>query len=219
LAIRFLDCVLDGGARSLLRNGGPLHLTPKAFDVLWLLVSERPRVVGKAEILDRVWPGTFVTDASLARTIHEIREALGVDAGPGAIRTVHGHGYAFGAEVFEVEPDRRVTIASDRQVRAWLLIGTRAIALSDGEALIGRDPAAAAPLDALLASWHHARLHVTDAQITIEDLGSKNGTRLRGQRLVTATILQDGDDILIGATRIVFRLGERLAETATDVSR
>ncbi len=218
MIVRFLDCVTDGAARSLLRNGAALHLTPKSFDVLWLLVSERPRVVGKAEILDRVWPGTFVTDASLTRTIHEIREALGDDVGPAAIRTVHGRGYAFRAEAGHVEP-KPATVSPMEPVRAWLLVGTRAIALRDGEATIGRDPTVAAPLEALLASWHHARVHVAGALVTIEDLGSKNGTEVRGQRVATVTRLQDGDDILIGATRIVFRLGEKVHATATDVLR
>lgn len=219
MLIRFLDCQLDGDARALHRAGCPVHLTPKAFDVLLLLMAERPRVVGKAEILDRVWPGTFVTDASLARTIHEIREALGVDAGTEAIRTVHGRGYAFGAEVFDLGPDRSVTAAPPRQVRAWLLIGARAIALSDGEALIGRDPAVAIPVESLQSSWHHARLLVTEAHITIADLGSKNGTAVRGEQLTAEQVLQDGDEILIGGTQIVFRTGEKPVETATDVPR
>ena len=77
MAIRFRDCVLDRDARALVRDGLTVHLTPKAFEVLALLVSERPRALKKAEILDRVWPGTFVTDASLTRTIHEIRDAIG----------------------------------------------------------------------------------------------------------------------------------------------
>ena len=98
MVIRFRDCVLDRDARALVRRGRPVHLTPKAFDVLALLVSERPRALKKVEILDRVWPGTFVTDASLTRTIHEIREAIG-DESSTTIRTVHGHGYAFAAEV------------------------------------------------------------------------------------------------------------------------
>jgi len=58
---------------------------------------------------------------------------------------------------------------------------------------------------------------VTEAHITIADLGSKNGTVVRGTPLTAEQVLQDGDEILIGGTRIVFRTGERPAETATDV--
>jgi DNA-binding winged helix-turn-helix (wHTH) protein len=99
---RFLACVLDTEARSLRRHD--VHLTAKAFEVLALLVSERPRAVPKAELLEAVWPGTFVTDASLARTIHEIRAAIGDDKTGVAIRTVHGHGYSFVAEAEDDEP-------------------------------------------------------------------------------------------------------------------
>ena len=88
---RFLECVLDTDARSLKRAEVEVHLTANAFAVLVLLVSERPRVVRKAELLDAVWPGTFVTDASLARTIHEIRGAIGDNPAGLAVRTVHGH--------------------------------------------------------------------------------------------------------------------------------
>jgi DNA-binding winged helix-turn-helix (wHTH) protein len=217
---RFLDCVLDGGARSLRRGGAQLHLTPKAFEVLLLLVAERPRAMPKTEILDRVWPGTFVTDASLARTIHEIRDAIGDNAATPAIRTVHGHGYAFTAEAADLDEPRRRTASTavEPQVLAWLLLGAQAIPLTAGEALIGRDPVVAVPLESLQASWHHARIVVTAAQATIEDLGSKNGTQVRGHRVAAAWVLQDGDDIVIGATRLVFRTGEKVGETVTNVS-
>ena len=98
---RFLECVLDTDARLLKRAEVEVHLTAKAFEVLVLLISERPRVVRKAELLEVVWPGTFVTDASLARTIHEIRGAIGDNPAGLAVRTVHGHGYSFVAETFD----------------------------------------------------------------------------------------------------------------------
>lgn len=147
LITRFLDCVLDGDARSLLSGGIQVHLTPKALNVLLLLVSERPRAVRKAEILDRVWPGTFVTDASLARTIHEIRDAIGEDAATSTIRTVHGHGYAFSGEAIDIEPEDASAKSTPpgRHVLAWLVIGGQAIPLHEGEVLIGRDPAVEIP--------------------------------------------------------------------------
>lgn len=130
MAIRFCDCVLDRDARALVRDGLTVHLTPKAFDVLALLVSGRPRALKKAEILDRVWPGTFVTDASLTRTIHEIRDAIG-DEGSTTIRTVHGHGYAFAADAVEEAPHSEASAAAfaDRRVFGWLLVGVHAAPL------------------------------------------------------------------------------------------
>lgn len=213
---RFCDCVLDRGARALVRNGRTVHLTLKAFDVLALLVSERPRALKKTEILDRVWPGTFVTDASLARTIHEIRDAIG-DQGS-TIRTVHAHGYAFAAEVVEVaaQPAPAPAISIDSTVLAWLIAGLHAVPLRAGSATLGRDPAATIPLQSSKASWHHARLDISADQVVLEDLASKNGTLVRGQRVTTPTGLQDGDEIIIGDTRLVFRRGDKLAATATD---
>jgi DNA-binding winged helix-turn-helix (wHTH) protein len=208
VAIRFLDCVIDDDARTLLRGGVPVHLTPKAFELLRLLVTERPRAVPKAEILECVWPGTFVTDASLARTIHEIRVALGEPAATAAIRTVHGHGYAFACDAV----DAGVTAPNGRPV-GWVLVAARAIPLSSGNYVLGRDPAAALPLESTRASWHHARLSATPDAVTLHDLDSKNGTYVRGERLTTPRVLHDGDDIIIGSVRLVFRSGERLVET------
>ena len=51
---RFLECVLDADARSLKRAEVEVHLTAKAFEVLVLLISERPRAVRKAELLEAV---------------------------------------------------------------------------------------------------------------------------------------------------------------------
>ena len=213
MVIRFRDCVLDRDARALVRGGLTVHLTPKAFDVLALLLSERPRALKKAEILDRVWPGTFVTDASLTRTIHEIREAIG-DEDSTTIRTVHGHGYAFAAEALEGAANPEAS--GDRHVLAWLLGGVHSVPLREGVATIGRDSTTTVPLQTPKASWHHARLEVSADHVRLEDLGSKNGTHVRGERITGPIDLQDGDDIIIGATRLVFRRGEKLVATVTD---
>ena len=218
---RFLDCELDHDARLLRRADTPVHLSPKAFEVLVLLLSRRPAAVSKVEILDTVWPGTFVTDASLARTVHEVRVAIG-GVGLAAIRTLHGHGYAFQATavaerarpvaVYDAQP----IVEDAPPIRGWLLVGGRAVALRDGDVLVGRDPATAIPVESRLASWHHARLVVTGEGVAIEDLGSKNGTTVRGHRLDGRWLLQDDDDLVIGGLRMVFRSGERVLPTKTD---
>lgn len=210
---RFLDCELDHGARLLRRAGVPVHLTPKAIDVLLLLVSRRPDAIAKAEILEQVWPGTFVTDASLARTVHEIRDGIG-DGEPAPIRTVHGHGYSFQAAAVTVESPAE---GRDRStpIRGWLIFGGRALPLRDGVVVIGRAPAATIPIESRLASWHHARLVVTAEQVTIEDLGSKNGTTVRSERVGGAMVLVDDDDVIIGDVRFLFRSGEQVVSTQT----
>jgi DNA-binding winged helix-turn-helix (wHTH) protein len=214
---RFLRCELDTDARSLARDATGVHLTPKAFEVLVLLVSERPRAIPKAELLDRVWPGTFVTDASLARTIHEIRAAIGDVPEGSAIRTVHGHGYAFVAAVQEepVATKGAVDSRAQRPAFAWLVSESRSVPLMEGTYVAGRDPSADITIDHTQTSWHHARFLVTADSVTIEDLASKNGTRVNGIRLTTATRLCDGDEVMLGTVRFVCRLGARPVKTGT----
>ena len=80
--------VLDGGTRELRRGQEPLHLTPKAFDLLSTLIEQRPRAVSKAALYERLWPNTFVDEANLAILVAEIRAALGDSARkPAFIRT------------------------------------------------------------------------------------------------------------------------------------
>jgi DNA-binding winged helix-turn-helix (wHTH) protein/Tol biopolymer transport system component len=93
---------LEPAKRRLLREGRPLPLTPKAFDVLVLLVQHRERVVEKEEVMRRVWPDCVVEEANLAQNIFTLRKVLG-DTHEGAryIATVPRRGYRFVAEVAE----------------------------------------------------------------------------------------------------------------------
>lgn len=97
---RFGEFTLDTEQRQLLHQSRPLHLTPKAFALLEYLIERRPRVLTKSQILEHVWPATFVSEENLASIVKEIRKALGDEAGaPRFVRTVRGFGYAFGADV------------------------------------------------------------------------------------------------------------------------
>jgi DNA-binding winged helix-turn-helix (wHTH) protein len=214
MAFDFGDCVLDPVARRLTRGGTPVQITLKAFDVLVLLVSNRPRAVSKAEILDRVWPNTFVSDASLARTITEIRKAIG-DSNPSdsAIRTVHGFGYAFAAEVRESGGKP----ADTAHPVGWLRHGREEFAIFSSGAVIGRAPEVDIRLDSPRVSRHHARLTFGAAGITIEDLGSRNGTFVDEARIDGPTPLESGATLRIGGFRLVVRLADALlTETELD---
>jgi TolB-like protein/DNA-binding winged helix-turn-helix (wHTH) protein/Tfp pilus assembly protein PilF len=91
--------------RRLLRNGGPVALTPKAFDVLLALVQRRDRVVDKSELLKIVWPDSFVEESNLSQTIFVLRKTLGeAPDGRPFIDTVPRRGYRFAAAVREVLP-------------------------------------------------------------------------------------------------------------------
>ena len=93
------EFVLDLGTRQLLRASEPRHLGPKALELLELLLRQRPNVVARERIRDRLWPVTHVTDSTLATVVAEVRAALDEDTRqPRFLRTVHGVGYAFCGE-------------------------------------------------------------------------------------------------------------------------
>ena len=97
---RFGRCQLDLDRVELRRDGVPARLEPQAFDVLAYLVRHRDRVVPKTELLDEVWGSRFVSESALTSRIKSVRQAVG-DNGRDqrVIRTVHGRGYHFVAEV------------------------------------------------------------------------------------------------------------------------
>ena len=77
MRVVFGECEFDSGQRVLLRHGSATPLSPKAFQLLEILLDRRPEAVAKAELLERLWPETFVSDASLHNLVAEIRAALG----------------------------------------------------------------------------------------------------------------------------------------------
>jgi DNA-binding winged helix-turn-helix (wHTH) protein/TolB-like protein/Tfp pilus assembly protein PilF len=104
---------LEVPLRRLLRGDQPIPLTPKAFDVLLALVERRDRVVGKAELMQLVWPGSFVEEANLSQTVFVLRKTLGqTPDGHPYIETVPRHGYRFAADVQEEQGSATVVRAS-----------------------------------------------------------------------------------------------------------
>jgi hypothetical protein len=86
----------------------------------------------------------------------------------------------------------------------WLARGKRQIPLADGENILGRD-ARAGPLASKSVSRRHARITIDGPNAYLEDLGSKNGTFLRGRSVDRREKLADGDAIALGAVALVFR--------------
>jgi DNA-binding winged helix-turn-helix (wHTH) protein len=110
--IRFCSCELDSARRRLSKDGREAHVTPKAFDLLMLLVDAAPRVVPKRELHARLWPRVAVTDWTLFSLIKELRRALGdTDSRAPLIRTVHRVGYAFNATLERISPRPRLSAA------------------------------------------------------------------------------------------------------------
>jgi DNA-binding winged helix-turn-helix (wHTH) protein len=197
--IRFRSCVLDLESHRLYRDGRDVHITPKAFELLKILVEQAPKALTKAELLDRLWPDTFVSDDALARLISDVRVTIGDSARqPKLIRTIHGFGYAFDAEISEDAAARRP------QAPCKVTWASHEFPLGDGENVIGRDPDVAVPINAAIVSRRHARILVSQGTATIEDLGSKNGTFVDDQRLTAPRILRGGEVIKVGDHELTF---------------
>jgi DNA-binding winged helix-turn-helix (wHTH) protein len=213
MVVRFHGFTLDAGRRSLTCGGRPVHLTRKAFDLLTTLIEHAPRVVSKEELHRLLWRDTFVTDATIAGVVKELRRALGDQAsGEPLIRTTHGVGYSFTGTI---QPGDRDTAADTCY---WLVAGNRRVKLDPGPNDIGRDPGAAVWLDSPLASRRHARITVVDDVATLEDLGSKNRTLLNDQPVMVPARLSDGDAIQVGSSVFVFRVTNTLSTTETAMN-
>jgi hypothetical protein len=170
--------------------------------------------MGKAELLERLWPGVFVSEASLAKVVSNLRDALGHNEDAPIIRTVHGYGYAFAAPGVAGAPSDAV---SPRDVVCWLFCGPREFPLTEGEHIIGREPDARVSLDSARVSRRHARITVTGGRATVEDLDSKNGSFVGGTRLTSPRLLASGDEIRIGPFTLIFRISPGGGSTETEI--
>lgn len=206
MRLMFGQFVFDARLRTLSRDGTAVELSPKAFSLLEALLEARPAPVPKEVLYDRLWPKTFVEAGNLHNLVSEIRRMLG-DELHQVVRTVHGVGYSFDARDVEVSTGESVFV---------LWIGDEAIHLRPGEAIIGRDPAAAVVIDSSDVSRQHARLFISDDHVTIEDLGSKNGTFVGSERLSAPRVLRGIDDeITVGKTSVLLRKRGSVQSTVT----
>jgi DNA-binding winged helix-turn-helix (wHTH) protein len=212
VSYHFGPFALDYDTRQLLVDGREIRLSPRALELLTILLQSRPRAVSKAELQERLWPSTFVEETNLAGLIAEIRRALGDSAtDPVYVRTVHKFGYRFLGDVVE---GGAPPAPPGFGPRPSLVFENRRRVLLEGANVIGRAPDATIVCDAAGVSRHHARILVANGQATIEDLGSKNGTFVGDDRIVSAP-LSDGDEIRLGTARLTFRIDAPLDPTDT----
>jgi DNA-binding winged helix-turn-helix (wHTH) protein len=217
MRLSFGDCVLDLDRRQLVRAERDVQLTPKAFEVLAFLVAERPRAVAKSELKDRLWPRTFVSESNLTTLVTELRAGLGDSArSPRYVRTVQRFGYAFCGSAAEL-PGRPA--ARRRGPLFTLEWADEQVALREGENVIGREEDAAAWVESGSVSRRHARIVVSGGKATLEDLGSKNGTFVRGERVTSGVVLADGDEVLVGLVPLRIRITGAAASTKTAARR
>jgi DNA-binding winged helix-turn-helix (wHTH) protein len=221
MRVRFGSYVLDSGSRELLKSEGSIqagvpepasgratavHLSPKAFDILEILIARRPNVVSKDVLLQEVWPGKVVEEANLAIAVGEIRKALGDEPkSPAIIVTVSRRGYRFAADAQDLERSERGTAVRDGYARWWLTWNDKTLPLHEGENLVGRHPASAVWINGSSVSRTHAQIVITPAEVRIEDRGSRNGTFVDGTRIGKPHLLVDGTSVTFGSETTTFR--------------
>ena len=187
MRIHFGEFVLDRDTRQLVRGDQELHLGPKAFDFLDFLITQKPRVVSRARIRDRLWPGTFISESTLATVVNEVRAALGDDPkqaplhpdrpGP-RLRVLQGETSA--ARV------GRSAVTSPGRLVPPRPGGPRGRRCTKARTSSGRVEDGVLWLDAPTVSRRHARIVVAGDSAVLEDLGSKNGTLPQGREAVGA---------------------------------
>lgn len=218
MKLRFGPFEFDAATRELRREGRPVHLSPKSFDLLQILLEKRPALVTKADLQDRLWPDAVVLEANLGNAVAEIRKVLGDDSrSPTFIATVSRRGYRFAA-------DAAVVGAADAErpqapVLWWLTWKEMMLPLSEGANLVGRSPNNGIWIDAASVSRVHACIVVADGRVTLEDRGSTNGTWVDGARISCRHPLVDGTSVRFGSEDATFREWSDTAAPPTEPVR
>lgn len=195
----------DLGTGELWRDGARIVLQAKPFQLLAALLERPGELVTREELHKRLWPQSVFTDFEhgLNKAVSKLRQALDdLAEEPRYVETLPKRGYRF------VAPLARG--ASQPKAAAYRLLHEgRSYPLAAGVNLIGREPGSALCLDASSVSRRHAEILVAETGATLRDLGSKNGTFVRGARIRDGVTLADGDDVTIGTVRVEFRSAGR----------
>jgi DNA-binding winged helix-turn-helix (wHTH) protein len=179
-----------------------LKLEPHPMDLLVLLMERDGELVTRNEIAQRLWPsGTHVAvDEGINTAVRKLRKTLADDPRrPRYVGTVVGKGYRFLAVV-----QRRGDASVLPPVMGRIVWEERSVTLTSGDNVIGRDAAAAVCIDSHTVSRRHAVVHVDGDGTVLEDLHSKNGTKVNGVSINAPVVLSDGDRIEVGGVKIVF---------------
>lgn len=209
-AVRFGVFELDLRTGELRRKGVKVALQEQPFEVLAMLVAQPGELVTREALRRALWPeSVFVGfDHGLNKAVGKIRDALGdLAESPRYVETLERRGYRF---IAPAEPVASRTEPPPPEpgegIVARLCWNGQSLPLAQGEHIIGRDLAAAIWLESPTVSRHHARLVVTASAVTVEDLGSRNGTSVNGRPADTRVLLVSGDEIMVGQTRLVVYL-------------
>jgi DNA-binding winged helix-turn-helix (wHTH) protein len=191
------------------------HLEPKVMEALVALARRAGEVLSKAELTDAVWRVPFISENRLVGVIAQLRRAFDDDVHtPRYVETVPTRGYRLAPPVEwlggEPSPEPR------REAHFLLETADHTYRLREGANVIGRE----AEVDVCIASeWvsrRHALLQVDGDHALLEDLGSKNGTCVNGERLTGPVQLHDGDEVRLGRGVVVLRFSSALVATRTE---
>ena len=219
---RFGVFELDSRTGELRKRGIRVHLQEQPFQVLAMLVERAGDLVTRDELKQRLWSDSVFVDfeQGLNNAVAKIRTALGDSAeSPRFVETLERRGYRFIASVewapegHQAAPVRPGTSSHPTATVVRLVMDGKAIALAEGVHTVGRDPGAALWIDSALISRQHARIVVREGSVTIEDLGSRNGTFVNGERRTAAGPLNEGDEIRLGSLSLSVRISSGTTRT------
>jgi len=214
MPLRFAESVFDGDALELRRRGKVVPLPPRAFQLLALLLNQRPRPVSHHQLRDALWPDAHVGYTSLAQLITEVRKAIGdTDTTARLIRTVPRVGYAFVAPVVDEQQSGGPRLAGT------FVAEDREYFIPEGETLVGRGTECGVRLPSARVSRVHARVRADARGVAVEDAGSKNGTWVNGERQQGPTLLSEGDEVAFGTYQVVFQGAGTSGSTRTGRPR
>jgi TolB-like protein/tetratricopeptide (TPR) repeat protein len=200
MIVRFAKFTFDARRRQVLQdNGEVIHLTPKAFDLLGVLLESSPRVVSKAELHERVWPGTFVSDATLAGLVKELRRALNDPASDRPfIRTSYGVGYAFSGELERVRSGSVAGTPSPIAVLPFVNLSADAENDYFGDGLTEELISALTRVPGLQVASRTSVFHFRGAEADIKEVARQ----LHVDRVLEGSVRRDGTRLRITARLI-----------------
>jgi len=202
--LRFGVFEADLRTAELRRQGVRVRLQSQPFLVLKTLLARPGELVTREELRQAVWPEALFVDFELGlnRAMSRLRRAIGDSASnPRFVETLPQRGYRFIAPVAGQGPGDRSPSLS-----CYLAWSGRESILVEGPNVIGRAEDANIQIDADTVSRHQARIVVAGKSATLEDLGSKNGTFLKGRRIEDVEPLRTDVEILFGTFPVFFRL-------------
>jgi DNA-binding winged helix-turn-helix (wHTH) protein len=214
--VRFGVFELDLVTGELRKAGFRVRLQEQAFRVLAMLVDRPGDLVTHEELRARIWPEAVFVDFEhgLHKAVSKLRHALGESAGtPRFVETLPRRGYRFIAPV-----EGRASLRPASRGR-HLVFESRTVLLAEGSNLLGRDEHSVVVLDSSTVSRRHALIVLEGGNAVLEDLGSKNGTRVGGRRVEGRVVLADGDQIQVGALHLTFRAPAERDATKTSEMR